>query len=101
MVMPGTIAGFLDRRAGDFAPKSDAGRAAPATSGRGGRGNSAKLLIDLAKGNGTIADPSLRQGLMQLYTLGEIGRINGLRLKAEKSAGRRHPGHGQHLQAAR
>ena len=89
--MPGTIAGFLDRRAGDYAPKSDAGRAA-STSGRGGRGNSAKLLIDLAKGNGMIADPSLRQGLMQLYTLSEIGRINGLRLKAEKAAGRDIPG---------
>src|SRR3954451_9358775 len=89
--MPGTVAGFLDRRAGDFAPKSDAGRAA-ATSGRGGRGNSARLLIDLAKGNGTVTDPSLRQGLMKLYTLGEIGRINGLRQKAERAAGRDIPG---------
>jgi alkylation response protein AidB-like acyl-CoA dehydrogenase len=91
--MPGTVAGFLAKRAGDFAPKSDAGRAA-ATSGRGGRGNSATMLIDLAKGNGTIEDPSLRQGLMQLYTLGEIGRINGLRVKAEKEAGRDIPGMG-------
>jgi alkylation response protein AidB-like acyl-CoA dehydrogenase len=86
--MPGTVAGFLDRRAGDFAPKSDAAQAVR-RSGRGGaRGGSAKLLIDLAKGNGTITDASLRQGLMKLYTLGEIGRINGLRLKAEKEAGR-------------
>src|SRR3954452_10628053 len=38
--MPGTVAGFLDRRAGDFAPKSEAGQAA-AKSGRGGRGNGA------------------------------------------------------------
>jgi alkylation response protein AidB-like acyl-CoA dehydrogenase len=91
--MPGTVAGFLTKRAGDFAPKSDAGRAA-ASSGRGGRGNSAKMLIDLAKGNGTIDDPSLRQGLMKLYTLGEIGRINGLRVKAEKEAGRDIPGIG-------
>src|SRR3954470_18977456 len=89
--MPGTVAGFLDRRAGDLAPKSEAGRAA-ASSGRGGRGNSAKLLIDLAKGNGTVTDPSLRQGLMKLYTLGEIGRINGLRQKAERAAGRDIPG---------
>ncbi|MEY2449467.1 MAG: hypothetical protein QOH79_2943 [Acidimicrobiaceae bacterium] len=91
--MPGTVAGFLTKRAGDFAPKSDAGRAA-ATSGRGGRGNSATMLIDLAKGNGTIDDASLRQGLMKLYTLGEIGRINGLRVKAEKEAGRDIPGMG-------
>ena len=91
--MPGTVAGFLAKRAGDFAPKSDAGRAA-ASSGRGGRGNSATLLIDLAKGNGMIADPSLRQGLMKLYTLAEIGRISGLRVKAEKEAGRDIPGIG-------
>ncbi|MEY2422465.1 MAG: hypothetical protein QOI95_2532 [Acidimicrobiaceae bacterium] len=91
--MPGTIAGFLAKRAGDFAPKSDAGRAA-ASSGRGGRGNSATMLIDLAKGNGMIDDPSLRQGLMKLYTLAEIGRINGLRVKAEKEAGRDIPGMG-------
>ncbi|MEY2461082.1 MAG: hypothetical protein QOG30_2912 [Acidimicrobiaceae bacterium] len=91
--MPGTVAGFLAKRAGDFAPKSDAGRAA-ASSGRGGRGNSATLLIDLAKGNGMIDDPSLRQGLMKLYTLAEIGRINGLRVKAEKEAGRDIPGIG-------
>jgi alkylation response protein AidB-like acyl-CoA dehydrogenase len=52
------------------------------------------LLIDLAKGNGTITDPSLRQGLMQLYTLGEIGRISGLRLKAVKEAGGDIPGMG-------
>jgi alkylation response protein AidB-like acyl-CoA dehydrogenase len=52
------------------------------------------MLIDLAKGNGTIGDASLRQGLMKLYTLGEIGRINGLRVKAEKEAGRDIPGMG-------
>src|SRR4051794_3206844 len=91
--MPGTVASFLDRRAGDFAPKSDAGQAAR-RSGRGARGGGASLLIDLAKGNGTITEPSLRQGLMKLYTLGEIGRINGLRLKAEKAAGRDTPGMG-------
>ena len=91
--MPGTVAGFLTKRAGDFAPKSDAGRAA-ASSGRGGRSNSATLLIDLAKGNGMINDPSLRQGLMKLYSLAEIGRISGLRVKAEKEAGRDIPGIG-------
>ncbi|MEY2432465.1 MAG: hypothetical protein QOC92_2190 [Acidimicrobiaceae bacterium] len=91
--LPGSVAGFLDRRAGDFASKSDAGRAA-ARSGRGGQGASANLLIDLAKGNGTITDPSLRQGLMQLYTLGEIGRMSSLRLKAAKESGGDIPGMG-------
>jgi alkylation response protein AidB-like acyl-CoA dehydrogenase len=90
--LPGSVAGFLDRRAGDFASKSDAGKAA-ARSGRGGQ-SSAKLLIDLAKGNGAITDPSLRQGLMQLHTLGEIGRMSGLRLKALKESGGDIPGMG-------
>jgi alkylation response protein AidB-like acyl-CoA dehydrogenase len=90
--LPGSVAGFLDRRAGDFASQSDAGKAA-ARSGRGGQ-SSAKLLIDLAKGNGKIADPSLRQGLMQLHTLGEIGRMSGLRLKALKESGGDIPGMG-------
>ena len=53
-----------------------------------------KLLIDLAKGNGAIQDPSIRQDLMKLHTLGEIGRFNNLRLKAAKKAGQDIPGIG-------
>src|SRR3954464_10088901 len=83
--LPGTVAGFLDKRAGDFAPKGGEAQRASG-GGRALQGASAKLLIDLAKGNGTIADPSLRQGLMRLYSLGEIGRYNGLRVKAVKEA---------------
>src|SRR3954471_19092222 len=89
--LPGTVAGFLDKRAGDFAP---AGGQAQRASG-GGRalqGASAKLLMDLAKGNGTITAPTLRQGLVELYSLGEIGRYNALRLKAVKEAGGDIPG---------
>ena len=57
-------------------------------------GGGSKLLIDLAKGNGTIEDPSIRQDLMRLHTLGEIGRFNNLRLKAAKKAGQDIPGIG-------
>ena len=89
--LPGTVAGFLEKRAGDFSPK--AGQ--PQRAAGGGRvlaGASAKLLIDLAKGNGAATDPTVRQDLVRLHTLGEIGRFNGLRLKAAKEAGRDIPG---------
>ena len=40
------------------------------------------LLIGLARGNGTNADPVIRQDLARLYTLEELGRFNTERLKA-------------------
>jgi alkylation response protein AidB-like acyl-CoA dehydrogenase len=52
----------------------------------------AKMLGELAKGNGSIEDPTVRQGLMRLHCLAEIGRINGLRVKAAKQAGTDIPG---------
>lgn len=90
---PGSIAAQLDKRAGDFvsAPgkkKKRSGGGAPV----GGIGS--KLLIDLAKGNGAIDDPSIRQDLVKLHTLGELGRFNNLRLKAAKKAGQDIPGIG-------
>ena len=88
---PGSISGQLDRRAGDFVsskPKRRAsGGAVPSLGG-------AKLLIDLAKGNGTIDDPTIRQDLMRLHTLGELGRFNNLRAKALKQIGGEIPGMG-------
>ncbi|MHB1137371.1 MAG: acyl-CoA dehydrogenase family protein [Microthrixaceae bacterium] len=95
---PGTIAGQLSKRAGDFAPKpaerkvvadQPAGDARPKRRKRGG---AASILIDMAKGNGTIGDPVVRQGLMRLHTLGEIGRYNAERVKAARAAGADVPG---------
>ena len=96
---PGTIAGHLDKRAGDFAPKPREGAAADAgakkkTRKTGAAGGTAALLIGMAKGNGTITDPVIRQGLAQLHTLGEIGRYNNERVKALKSQGKDVPGMG-------
>ena len=91
--VPGTVMGHLGARAGDFVRT-------PGKRSKDGRrrGNafavSAQLLVDLAKGNGKSADPLIRQDLMKLYTLGEIGRFNGLRQKALKSQGRDLPGVG-------
>ena len=82
---PGTVAGHLPRRAGDFVPAPRKRRSTASAAPIGGLGT--KLLFDLAKGNGAIEDPSIRQDLMKLHTLGEIGRFNTLRLKAAKKAG--------------
>jgi alkylation response protein AidB-like acyl-CoA dehydrogenase len=88
---PGTIAGDLGKRAGDFVLKAR-------TPGAGGGGamtaGAQRLFLEMAKANGSIADATVRQSLMRLYTLGEIGRYTTLRIKAEKAAGRDIPGAG-------
>ena len=79
--LPGTVAGHLEQRAGDF------------VSNRRSRGGGAqfrgagRMLVELAKSEGRIDDPTIRQDLMRLHTIGEIGRYNNLRLKAEKARG--------------
>ena len=91
---PGTVAGDLEQ-AGRRLRRVSAARvvAVPASAGW------PTMLIDLAKGNKTIDDPTIRQGLMKLHTFAEIGRFNNLRVKAEKEAGQGDPRHGEHLQA--
>jgi alkylation response protein AidB-like acyl-CoA dehydrogenase len=81
--IPGTKAGYLERRAGDFTSGKGRSRVGGALAGR-----SSTFLIDLAKGNGTIADPTIRQDLMRLHTMNEIARYTNLRAKAAKAAGR-------------
>ncbi|HEY2813023.1 MAG TPA: acyl-CoA dehydrogenase family protein [Acidimicrobiales bacterium] len=91
--LPGTVAKQLDQRAGNFV--STEGRPRRRSGGGGGGGlfgASGKLMIDLAKGNGTAKDPSIRQDLVRLHTMSEIGRFNNLRLKAAKAAGQDIPG---------
>ncbi len=89
---PGTVVNDLVKRAGDFV--ADRG-AAPRRRGGGGGGMfgaSYKLLVELAKGNGKINDPTVRQDLMKLHTLNELGRFNSLRAKAAKAIGQEVPG---------
>ncbi len=99
VAVPGTVGGDLDRRAGDFV----AGRPGGSPSGKGnGKGRSSsmlqamqsdpRILRELAQRNGKHTDPGIRQGLAELYTWGELGRMNGLRMKAAKEAGRDIPG---------
>ena len=84
----GTVAGDLDRRAGDFV-RSGGRRGGGAASlfGAGGKG-----LTALAQGAGKADDPSIRQKLMKLHSLGEVARFNSLRLKAAMQAGKDIPG---------
>lgn len=91
---PGTIAGDLDKRVGDFVSASrtkTAGSTAPKKKRRGG---TAELLSGLAKGNGKIEDPVIRQRLAKLHTLGEIGRYTTERNKALRAQGKAIPGVG-------
>jgi alkylation response protein AidB-like acyl-CoA dehydrogenase len=85
--VPGTVAGHLERRVGDFV----AGGGRKKGKGGGGvfgmMGGASKMLIELAKGNGTVDDPTVRQDLARLHTMGEIGRYTNLRVKAAKEAG--------------
>ena len=81
LATPGTVAGDLPKRAGDFirAPRGGGGGGGGPASMFGAAEN---LLIELAKGNGKIADASIRQELMQLHILNEIARMTNLRMKA-------------------
>lgn len=85
----GTVAGDLDKRAGDFV-----GRGVRVTRGRAGFGGSASLLTELAKANGAIQDPLIRQDLVRLHILNEIARQTNQRAKALRAVGREIPGHG-------
>jgi alkylation response protein AidB-like acyl-CoA dehydrogenase len=91
LATPGTIAGDLTKRAGDFV-RAGGRRRGP--GGGGGLGGSSKMFIELAKANGTIADPTIRQDLMRLHTMNEIARWSSLRSRALKSQGTDIPGMG-------
>jgi alkylation response protein AidB-like acyl-CoA dehydrogenase len=86
--VPGTVAGDLEKRVGDFAAgTADGGRAARRRGGGGLFGASTQLFIDLAKGNGKIADPTVRQDVARLYTMNEIAKIMNLRSRDLRRAG--------------
>jgi alkylation response protein AidB-like acyl-CoA dehydrogenase len=88
---PGTISKQLPMRAGDFATKRTEARAAR-PKGEKTRQSTAQLLIGMAKGNGKSTDATIRQGLAKLHTLGEVGRLNGERLKGVRARGGDIPG---------
>ena len=102
---PGTVAGDLDKRAGDFvaAPETSSTTAIPDTKrdtkqrsessgGTGALSGVPSRLRELAEANGSIDDATIRADLMRLHTISEIGRINNLRVKGARAMGRDIPG---------
>ena len=74
--LPGPVAGQLGRRVGDFVAVR--GGAASGVAGAG----SVKQFGALARQLGLIDDPTIRQGLAELYTLGEVGKWNLMRARS-------------------
>ena len=117
MAQPGTVMGILPRRVGDLVAAAPTAPAAGGKSKSKGKDKSkdkskgkskekteqptgalgamrggAGLLIGLAQSRGVNHDAGIRQDLARLHTLGELGRFNGLRVKAAKEQGRDIPG---------
>jgi alkylation response protein AidB-like acyl-CoA dehydrogenase len=93
---PGTIAGDLEKRAGDFVSGGRRG-ALPGTGsegggGGGGRGARGNMYVELAKARGKEKDPSIREGLVKLHIMNELARFNNLRAKAGRAVGKDIPG---------
>ncbi len=85
----GSIAGDLDKRAGDFTRPPSGARVA-----RAGLSMSPDQLAKLARENGMITDATVRQDLAQLHTFHEIARYTNLRTKALRAQGKEIPGAG-------
>ncbi len=84
LAAPGSVVGDLSRRAGDFVRASRRG-----TTAGGGTALSSAALVALARERGVWDDATIRQDLMRLRTLEQIGRFGNLRAKAAAQAGRR------------
>ncbi|HEY1740849.1 MAG TPA: acyl-CoA dehydrogenase family protein [Acidimicrobiia bacterium] len=82
----GSVAGDLDKRAGDFVrerrattpaqPKTTAPTSPPTPA------SPAEAHIDLARELGALHDPNIRQRIAQAHTLGTLARLNTERNKA-------------------
>ena len=77
--IPGTVAGHLDRPAGSFTNDM------PVLGGMVGR-RRLRALMALARENGTIDDPTIRQDLSRLYSLLEINTWHIGRMKSGDAA---------------
>src|SRR5215218_916865 len=82
LALPGTVAGHLEKRAGDFVKKgSRGGGTASILAGR-----SAKMLRQLVKDLGLDEDPLIRQDLMRLYSMDQISAWGVQRAKAGQAS---------------
>ena len=76
-VPPGSIAGRLEKRVGDFTERVNRG-----PDGEGGRGMGTDALICMAREAGNTDDLVVRQEIAKLHILGEVNRLNMLRAKS-------------------
>jgi alkylation response protein AidB-like acyl-CoA dehydrogenase len=90
LAYPGTVAGLLGRRAGDFvAPRREGASGQRSTDARR---SPADDTIRLAQRLGRSGDPKTRQELVRLHTLRELARLNTERHRATVAAGGDIPG---------
>jgi alkylation response protein AidB-like acyl-CoA dehydrogenase len=90
LARPGTVAGDLARRAGDFVGPTGGSQ----TPSGPLFGETERMFVELATANGAIADAGVRQDLMRLHSYNEIGRFTTMRQKALRAAGSDLPGVG-------
>ena len=76
-VPPGSIAGRLEKRVGDFTERVNRG-----PDGEGGRGMGTDALIGMARDAGNADDLVVRQEIAKLHILGEVNRLNMMRAKS-------------------
>lgn len=86
----GTIAGDLERRAGDFVVPAATRPHGPESSAK--PTSPAGTYIQLARSYARNGDAAIRQDLARLHILGEIVRLNTERNKAARAAGADIPG---------
>jgi alkylation response protein AidB-like acyl-CoA dehydrogenase len=87
-IQPGAISGNLGKRVGDLVSTATRPRSAGTSDETARKHRSAAAaMIEFAQAHGKADDPMIRQSLVKLHTLGEVGRLNGERLKATKAAG--------------
>ncbi|MBM3674004.1 MAG: acyl-CoA dehydrogenase [Actinobacteria bacterium] len=72
---PGPLSNQLGERVGNTVGQVRTGGTG------GGGGGMAQHLIKLARDNGTIDDPIVRQGISKLWSLQQIGKYSALRMK--------------------
>ena len=86
----GTVAGDLDKRAGDFVISPRRARAAGETGRK--RPSPVQTYIDLARAFGKQSDPVVRQDLAKLHIMHELARLSTERHKAVRATGGDIPG---------
>jgi alkylation response protein AidB-like acyl-CoA dehydrogenase len=89
---PGTIAGDLDKRAGEFVRDTGSSRRSSAPGTSTPRSNRGNMYVEMAKARGKLAEPAIRDGLVKLHIMNEIAKYNNLRAKAGRAVGKDIPG---------